>query len=128
MNYTTSYPLENKTVDEVLKKVQVEMTKYKERGLKVVNVHVDNAFNTEKFQSGIGGSILVPYASNEHVVIVEREIRTLKERVRSQLAGMPYKKIRDLMLDRLVVGLTKLKNKLTNWNGFDEASITSIDN
>ena len=112
VNYTTSYPLENKTVDEVLKKVQVEMTKYKERGLKVVSVHVDNAFNTEKFHSGIGGSILVPYASNEHVGIVEREIRTLKERVRSKLAGMPYKKITDLMLDRLVVGLTKLKNRL----------------
>jgi len=76
--------LENKTVDEVLKGVQVEMTKYKERGLRVVSVHVDNAFNAEKFQSVIGGSILVPYASNEHVGIVEREIRTLKERVRSK--------------------------------------------
>jgi len=73
---------------------------------------VDNAFNTEKFQSGIEGAILVPYAANEHVGIVEREIRTLKERVRSKSAGMPYKKTTDLMLDRLVVGLTKLKNRL----------------
>jgi len=64
VNYTTSYPLENKTVDEVLKKLQAEMTKYKERGLKVVSVHVDNAFNTEKFQSGLEGAILVPYAAN----------------------------------------------------------------
>ena len=32
--------------------------------------------------------------------------------MRSKLAGMPYKKITDLMLDRLVVGLTKLKHRL----------------
>jgi len=87
VNYTTSYPLENKTGDEVLKKVQAEMTKYKERGLEVTSVHVDNAFNTEKFQSGIEVAILVPYAANEHVGIVEREIRTLKERAQQALTS-----------------------------------------
>ena len=55
------------------------MTKYKERALKVVSVHVDNAFNTEKFQSGIEGAILVPYASNEYVGIVERDKNIKRE-------------------------------------------------
>ena len=76
VNYTTSYPLDNKTVNEVLNKVKTEMTKYKDRGLKVVSIHVDNAYNTDRFQSSIEGAILVPYAANEHVGIAEREIRT----------------------------------------------------
>ena len=116
VNYTTSYPVENKTVEVVSSKVKTELKKYKERGLKVVSVHVDNAYNNEKFQGDIDGAILVPYAANEHVGIAEREIRTIKERVRSKLAGMPYKRITDLMLDRLVVGITKLKNRFPTGN------------
>ena len=60
------------------------------------------------------------YATNEHVAIAERKIRTLKERVRSTLVGLPYKRITNMMLDRLVVGLSKLKNRLPTHKGLSK--------
>ena len=117
INFTSVYPVNNKSVPEVLEKIKLEIRKYSDRELKVVGVHMDNAFNTETFKQSLDGAIFVPYATNKHVAIAEREIRTIKERVRSTLAGLPYKKITDMMLDRLVVGLTKLKNRLPTHAG-----------
>ena len=70
--------MNNKSVPEVLEKIKLEIRKYSDRELKVVGVHMDNAFNTETFKKSLDGAIFVPYATNEHVAIAEREIRTLK--------------------------------------------------
>ena len=104
--------MKNKSVPEVLEKIKLEMRKYSDRVLKVVGVHIDNSFNTETFKQSLEGAIFVPYATNEHVAIADREIRTLKERVRSILVSLPYKRITNMMLDILVVGSIKLKNRL----------------
>ena len=78
--------------------VQAEIDMYAARGLQITGVHVDNQFFNEQFAQSIKPATLIPYAANEHVSVAERRNRTIKERMRSLLAGLPYRSIPKIMV------------------------------
>ena len=53
------------------------------RGFEIAEMYGDNEFNINKLKTTITPTILHLCASNEHVPIIERSIRTIKERARS---------------------------------------------
>jgi len=71
--------------------LQKVVRKYKIRGLDIVSVHIDNQFYNDESAQGMLPIKIVPYSADEHVSIAERRNRTVKERMRSIIAGLPYK-------------------------------------
>ena len=69
--------------------LQKVVRKYKIRGLDIVSVHINNQFYNDEFAQG-----MLP----KHVSIAERRNRTVKERMRSIIAGLPIKNIPKIML------------------------------
>ena len=62
---------------------------YKDRGLTVTNIHADNEF--ECCRTELRPIILNIAGTGMHVGEVERSIRTIKERVRCSIHGLPFK-------------------------------------
>jgi len=73
--------------------VQKVIKKHRLRGLEVTSVHIDNQFNNDEFEQGIQPANIISYSADEHVSVAERRIRTVKERMRSILAGVNAKSV-----------------------------------
>ena len=63
----------------VILHVKQEIKKYRIKGLQVVEVHIDSAFNNEKFEQAVKPAILHKYAANEYVGVAKRRNRTMKK-------------------------------------------------
>ena len=92
--------------------VQKVIKKYNLQDLEVTSVHINNQFNNDEFEQGIQPANIVPYSADEHVSVAERRIRTMKERMRSILGGLPYKAVPKIMIRGLV---KKVKSILNNF-------------
>ena len=109
---TKSYPLPNKNIPTVLRRLQVEIRKLKRRGFSVDALHINNAFNTSEVDNGIYGVRLEPYATQEHFGYIENEIKFIKERVRCVLATMPFEQVPKLVVLSAVKHVTDTVNRL----------------
>ena len=90
--------------------LQKVLRKYKLRGLDIVSVHIDNQFYNEEFAQGMLPIKIIPYSADEHVSIAERRNRTVKERMRSIIAGLPYKSIPKIMIRGLARKVQQMLN------------------
>ena len=112
--------LYNKKISNVTKIVRETITRYEDRGFKVAAVHADNAFDNEQMRTAIGSRVLHIYAREEHVGVIERQIRSLKERLRSVLQGLPYKKYPKLMFIAMVDHVVEMMNRFVTKNGLSD--------
>jgi len=58
--------------------------------LTVVHLHADNEFNVNGLDEVLSPTQIHIYAAKEHVGVIERSIRTVKERCRYISHSMPY--------------------------------------
>lgn len=73
-----------------MNKKQIEY--YRSRGFIIRGVHVDNEFDTDEVRVVKGNVVLHVYAKDEHVKVVDRDLRTIKERLRYTVYDLPYRK------------------------------------
>ena len=99
-------------LEHIIKQVKQCIHKYNARGLQISGAHVDNQFYKSAFQRAIAPTILIPYATEEHVSKIERRIRTVKERMRAVLSGLPFRKLPKVMIRGLA---TKVKNMINKF-------------
>ena len=59
----------------------------------------------------IGYAVLHVYAKDEHVQVVEQELRTIKERLCCTVYGLPYRKFPKLMIIGAVDHVTEILNR-----------------
>ena len=92
--FSTVEMMENRKFNTLLDGLLGVISFYKVKGFKVNYVFTDNEFKPmrEALQDE-GKTDLNCSAPNEHVQPVERNIKTIKERVRSLIHGMPYKRL-----------------------------------
>jgi hypothetical protein len=85
----------------------------------VVSIEADGAFQSIKheLQSEPYNITLTTCDADRHVETVERQIRFLKERIRSVRMMMPYKKIPKRFTIEMVHRVTMLINSLPKQNG-----------
>jgi len=88
----------NQKMPNLFRMVQNVINKYRARGLPVSGVHVDNQFCNEAFENAIKPAILIPYEAQEHVPVAECRNETIKECMRSLVAGSPYKVMPKVMI------------------------------
>ena len=84
---------------------------YKSRGLQVETIHGDNEF--ECLREELRPITLNIAAADEHVSMIERSIRTIKERTRSQIQFLPYIKYpRNMIIGCVVFSIKSLNNEI----------------
>ena len=75
---------------------------YKKRGFKVETLLADGQFESTRGKVADMGITLNTASPEEHVPEVERHIRTIKEKSRSVINVLPFKKIPPRMLTELI--------------------------
>lgn len=73
---------------------------YRQRGFNVTNVHADGAFAC--IRHDLAPAAVSITAADDHVADVERSIRTIKERTRATVHGMPYSRLPKEMVKGVV--------------------------
>ena len=81
LKFTTASPLTARTTGQVLRELKIVFGIYKKRGFKVKEIRVDPEFNPLRDDFTTMGINYNKVAANEHVLVVERQIRVIKERV-----------------------------------------------
>ena len=102
LNFITIRKLTNRKTKTILKVLGPVITKYLTRGFTITDVYGDNEFDGEDYKTIILPARMHICATGEHVPIIERSIRTIKERCRSTCHGLPFKRYPKLMVTGLL--------------------------
>ena len=110
VQYVEIYNIVSRKLEKLVPLIKREVNRYIKQGLQVCGVHIDNEFNSEIIEEAVKPAVLHKYTVNEYVSVIERCNRTVKDRMQSIIAGLPYSKIPKAML----VGIAKLVKKMLN--------------
>ena len=94
--------------EDILRGLQKVVNLYHSRGLTVEQVHGNNEF--ECVSEDIRPILMKISAADEHVSMVERSIRTIKDRTRSQIKHLPYSRYPKAMIIGCVIFAVKSLN------------------
>ena len=114
--HTISRDIKLRTVEElsnrrymtILSSIQTAFELYFARGLNIAHLRGDGEF--ECIRNSIRPTLLHIASKGQHVPEVERSIRTIKERIRSTMHGLPYQLYPKQMLVYLVLYCIKILN------------------
>jgi hypothetical protein len=109
--FTTAEALKNRTKGIILSAVEKCIAFYRFHNLKVRWIFADNEFEPIKDPILIKhGASVDTAAMEEQVPEIERNIRVVKDRIRSTLAGIPYEKLPTNFKRELVLSCVMLLN------------------
>ena len=100
----------NPSASHIMNDLQGILQMYRTRGFVVSNLHADLQF--EPLRNRLLPIHLNVAAQDDHVGDVERSVRTIKERVRSTVHGLPYRWYPVIMVKELVIHAIKSLNQL----------------
>lgn len=111
VKFITSQSLPSKVGSEIEDGLTFVLDLYKKRGFQITDIHGDNEFNITSLKKMLAPiADLHLCAKGEHVPIIERSIRTVKERCRCGCHSLPYRRYTKLMTISLVEGMTTWLN------------------
>jgi acetolactate synthase regulatory subunit len=99
----------------ILKEIKAVLHVYRSRGFSVCDIHADNEFAC--IREDIRPIQLNIIPADSHVGEVERSIRTIKERLRSCVHGLPFKRLPILLLTHMVSDVVRCLNMFPWTNG-----------
>jgi hypothetical protein len=101
-------PITDRKFTTLLREVKAALTLYHARGLVVCDIHSDSEFACIRDAIRPVEMNIVP--PDSHVGDVERSIRTIKERLRSCVHGLPYKRLPKLLIHSMVADVVRCLN------------------
>jgi len=120
INHLFVYRLRNRKKVCIAKKLETVKAKYQSRGFKVNVFYGDNEFDHEIVRDVFPGAIFDICSADEHVPVVERAIRTVKERTRCLCNSVPYKKYTKLMTVHAVITAVRWINQFPSKGGISD--------
>ena len=90
---------------------------YHSRGFTIDNIHGDNEFNKNDIKKSQLPALFHIYGKDEHVGLIERSNRTVKNKARVMTHATPYRKIPKVMTIGLVQGAVKWLNAFPSMTG-----------
>ena len=84
--------------------------RYLTRGFTVTDVFGDNKFGSDQYIDLFLPVSLYICSKGEHVPIIKRSIRTVKERARSAIVGLPFETVSQIMVVVLMEGVEQRLN------------------
>jgi hypothetical protein len=103
IQFMTVSHLETKARDPLEKSVLMVVSLYARRGFTVTMCLSDLEFAVTKEALLASGVLLNTCGPADHVPVIERKIRTIKERVRGLLISLPFEKIPEIIMIQSVV-------------------------
>ena len=118
IGFRTVAPIVDRSHKTILKELSTVISVYQARGLVVQDIHADNEFECIRHDVRPVALNIVP--SDSHVGEVERSIRTIKDRLRSAVHGLPFKRYPKLMIRHLVSDAVRCLNQFPRKNGVSD--------
>ena len=117
LNYrtTTFFKKRKVTKQELLDAIRRVFNIYSSRSFKIVHLSGDGEF--EKIRKDIQPVILTVSAPDDHVGVIERSIRTLKNDIRSHVHRLPFTHYTSNMIEGLITYSNIRRNDLPSING-----------
>lgn len=111
IRFRAAVPLNGDSADEVYSAVDVTLRQYNAAGFTIKTMEVDGGLRKlfEPLQDE-WGIVVRPTNRDDHVPEAERNIRTIKERVRCKLHELPFSMIPGVMIRHLVMYQTLMLN------------------
>ena len=100
--FSTGSMIKNRKVENIADRITQVHKLYLQRGFNITYMHTDCEFEPLRKEMTALGINLNCVSKKKHVPTIERFIRTVKERVRSVRATMPFNRISKLMIVHLV--------------------------
>ena len=121
--YRTATYLTDEKANTLYKAMDGVFNKYNNAGYKIKHISADNQFQAslEAIQDELRVTVHFS-AAQEHVPEAERNIRTVKDTIRSVIASIPYTYLLNVMTKMLVIEATTRLNFFVNVNGIEHYS------
>lgn len=118
IKFRTIAAIETRGKPTLLQEMQAVLKQYQSRGFSVVTIHCDNEF--ECLRNDVLPAQLNVMAPDDHQGDVERSIRTIKERVRSTIHGLPFRRFPKIMVKEIVKHAVKWLNVFPAKDGISD--------
>jgi hypothetical protein len=112
VQFRTVAPVLNRNKATLLREIKPVLAMYKSRGFNISDLHADMEF--ECIRNDVLPSRLNVTAANK------RSIRTMKERARTTIHGLPFKRLPKLMIQAVVYHAAKGLNQFPAKNGISD--------
>jgi hypothetical protein len=109
IGFRTMSPVKDRNKPTILREVMAVMKLYQQRGFYVRDIHCDSEF--ECIRNDIRPVQLNVVPADSHVGEIERSIRTIKERLRSCVHGLPFKRLPKLMIIHMTSDIVRCLNQ-----------------
>ena len=110
MNFLTAHMCQSRSKKSILAEIDSVVRKYTTRGFEITAIHVDNEFAS--IREYVLPIQLHLYGKDEHIGVIERAIRVIKERRRCICHAIPYKYYTKLMLRSLIAVVIRWINAI----------------
>ena len=117
LNFLIVEKMKSRTKHAIIGSIVDTIKIYNNRGFDVSFMHGDGEFDIDDLKSEISPTEAVIYGRNKHVPVVERSIRTVKERCRITCRAAPYTRYTSLMVQHLVESRVAWLNRFPSSNG-----------
>ena len=108
IGFRTVAPITDRNKATLLRETKAVLRLYHARGLTVRDIHSDHEF--ECLRADLRPIVMDVVPPDSHVGEVERSIRTIKDRLRSCVHGLPYKRLPKLMVHHMVADAVRNLN------------------
>lgn len=120
VNYCTIHELKRRTLGEIKRVLKLVLELYTKRGFQVKVIKADPEFESDKLKAFVIPTYMDIHAKGEHVGVIERGNRTLKEQCRSTVHGLPYRVLPKVMVKKLVKTGCYWINSFPSENGISD--------
>jgi hypothetical protein len=115
LQFRTVSPVPDRSRPTIIKEFRAVRDLYAARGFVLTSIHGDSEFDCVKHNfPDINFNIV---AADGHVGEVERSIRTIKERFRALVHGLPFRRVPKLFIQRATIDVNRLLNLFPSANG-----------
>jgi len=118
VQFRTVAPVLDRKKDTLLRETRAVVALYQSRGFNIPDLHTDMEFGC--IRNDVLPTRLNVTAADDHVGEVERSIRTIKERTRTTIHGLPFKRLPKLMIQELVYHAANGLNEFPSKNGISD--------
>ena len=117
VTFVTAKYHKNRTKASIIDTLNEIRQIYTTRGFRIENIHADNEFNKKDIKNSQLPALFHIYGKDEHVGLIERSNRTVKNKTRTMTHATPYKRIPKVMVIALVTSAVKWINAFPNKTG-----------
>ena len=110
LNFTTAKYHTSRSISSIINTLNEVKQIYHSRGFNIDNIHGDNEFNKEALKQSQLPTLFHAYGKDEHVGLIERSNRTVKNKARTMTHALPYVTVPKIMIIGLIVEALKWIN------------------